>query len=97
MFGWNLGQETANAVQSGRAGAVTTITEETAGRLEGIGNAQLDRIISMDDKMENMGDSLTAMASNIAIMTENSNYLKRLDEMADNIQYMASTGVKIKN
>lgn len=96
MFGWETMEEAANVAQSGRAGAVTTITEETAGRLEGIGNAQLDRIIAMDDKMENMGDSLSAMASNIAIMTENSNYLKRLEDIADNIQNMNSTGVKIK-
>ena len=95
VFGWES-EAAANAAQSGRAGAVTTITEETAGRLEGIGNAQLDRIIAMDDKMENMGDSLSAMASNIAIMTENSNYLKRLEDIADNIQNMNSTGVKIK-
>lgn len=95
VFGWES-EAAASAAQSGRAGAVTTITEETAGRLEGIGNAQLDRIISMDDKMENMGDSLSAMASNIAIMTENSNYLKRLEDIADNIQNMNSTGVKIK-
>lgn len=95
VFGWES-EAAANAAQSGRSGAVTTITEETAGRLEGIGNAQLDRIIAMDDKMENMGDSLSAMASNIAIMTENSNYLRRLEDIADNIQNMNSTGVKIK-
>jgi hypothetical protein len=95
VFGWES-EADASAAQSGRAGAVTTITEETAGRLEGIGNAQLDRIIAMDDKMENMGDSLSAMASNIAIMTENSNYLRRLEDIADNIQIMNSTGVKIK-
>ena len=95
VFGWES-EAAANAAQSGRAGAATTITEETAGRLEGIGNAKLDRIIAMDDKMETMGDSLSAMASNIAIMTENSNYLKRLEDIADNIQNMNSTGVKIK-
>ena len=95
VFGWES-EAAANAAQSGRAGAVTTITEETAARLEGIGNAQLDRIIAMDDKMETMGDSLASMASNIAIMTENSNYLKRLEDIADNIQNMNSTGVKIK-
>lgn len=95
VFGWES-EAAANAAQSGRAGAVTTITEETAGRLEGIGNAQLDRIIAMYDKMETMGDSLASMASNIAIMTENSNYLRRLEDIADNIQNMNSTGVKIK-
>lgn len=95
IFGWEDGGD-SGAVQSGRAGAVTTVTEETAGRLEGIGNAQLDRIIAMDDKMENMGDSLSDMASSMAILAENSHYLKRLEDIADNIQNMNSTGVKIK-
>ena len=96
MFGWETMAE-ASEVQSGRAGAVTTVTEETAGRLEGIGNAQLDKIISMDTRMENMSDNLSSMASSIATVAENSEYLKRLDDIADNIQNMSNTGVKIKN
>ena len=96
MFGWETMAE-ASKVQSGRAGAVTTVTEETAGRLEGIGNAQLDKIISMDTRMENMSDNLSSMASSMATVAENSEYLKRLDDIADNIQNMSNTGVKIKN
>lgn len=95
VFGWET--EAEKSAQSGRAGAVTTITEETAGRLEGIGNAQLDRVIGMDIKMESISDNLSAMASSIATVAENSEYLKRLDDIADNIQNMNSTGVKIKN
>ena len=97
LFGWKLNEE-ASAAQSGRAGAVRpTVTEETAGRLEGVANAQLDRVIGMDIKMESMSDNLSAMASSIATVAENSEYLKRLDDIADNIQNMNSTGVKIKN
>lgn len=95
VFGWET--EAEKSAQSGRAGAVTTITEETAGKLEGIANAQLDRVIGMDIKMESMSDNLSAMASSIATVAENSEYLKRLDDIADNIQNMNSTGVKIKN
>ena len=95
MFGWEAEKATSSS-QTGRAGAVTSITEETAGRLEGIGNAQLDHIISIDDTMENMNESLSSMASSIATVAENSEYLKRLDDIADNIQIMNSTGVKIK-
>lgn len=95
-FGWETEQSKSES-QSGRAGAVTTITEETAGKLEGIANAQLDRVIGMDIKMESMSDNLSAMASSIATVAENSEYLKRLDDIADNIQNMNSTGVKIKN
>ena len=96
IFGWEA-EEAASSAQSGRAGAITTVTEETAGRLEGIGNAQLDKIISIDTRMESMSDNLTSMASSIATVAENSEYLKRLDDIADNIQNMSNTGIKIKN
>lgn len=96
IFGWEA-EEAASSAQSGRAGAITTVTEETAGRLEGIGNAQLDKIISIDTRMESMSDNLTSMASSMATVAENSEYLKRLDDIADNIQNMSNTGVKIKN
>ena len=96
LFGWDI-EEAAAEAQSGRAGTVTSITEETAGKLEGVANAQLDRVISIDSRMESMTDNLTAMASSMATLAENSEYLKRLDEIADNIQNMSSTGIKIKN
>lgn len=95
LYGWKA--EEKDSTQSGRAGSVTTITEETAGRLEGIGNAQLDKVIGISTHMENMSDNLTAMASSIATVAENSEYLKRLEDIADNIQNMNSLGVKIKN
>ena len=95
MFGWETEKDISSS-QTGRAGTVTSITEETAGKLEGIGNAQLDHIISIDDTMENMNESLSSMASSMATVAENSEYLKRLDDIADNIQIMNSTGVKIK-
>ena len=93
LYGWKA--EEKDTTQSGRAGAITTITEETAGRLEGIGNAQLDKVIGMSLHMES--DNLTAMASSMATVAENSEYLKRLEDIADNIQNMNSLGVKIKS
>lgn len=95
LYGWKA--EEKDTTQSGRAGAITTITEETAGRLEGIGNAQLDKVIGMSLHMESMSDNLTAMASSMATVAENSEYLKRLEDIADNIQNMNSLGVKIKS
>lgn len=94
LYGWKA--EEKDYTQSGRAGATTTITEETAGRLEGIGNAQLDKVIGMSLHMESMSDNLTSMASSMATVAENSEYLRRLDDIADNIQNMNNTGIKIK-
>ena len=95
LFGWKVGEY--DTAQSGRSVTAPSITEETAGKLEGIGNAQLDHVISIDNRMEDMSDNLSSMASSMATVAENSEYLKKLEDISDNIQNMNNTGVKIKN
>lgn len=90
LFGWSS-DESYN--QTGRAGMVTSITEETAGKLEGIGNAMLDHVISIDNSLS---DNLEMMADSIAIMAENSYYLRHLSDISDNISEMKNRGVKLK-
>ena len=90
LLGWSS-DESYN--QTGRAGMVTSITEETAGKLEGIGNAMLDHVISIDNSLS---DNLEMMADSIAIMAENSYYLRHLSDISDNISEMKNRGVKLK-
>ena len=90
LFGWSSDE---NYNQTGRAGMVTSITEETAGKLEGIGNAMLDHVISIDNSLS---DNLEMMADSIAIMAENSYYLRHLSDISDNISEMKNRGVKLK-
>lgn len=90
LFGWSS-DESYN--QTGRAGMVTSITEETAGKLEGIGNAMLDHVISIDNSLS---DNLEMMADSIAIMAENSYYLRHLSDISDNVSEMKNRGVKLK-
>lgn len=78
--------------QSGRAGTVTSMTEETAGRLEGIGNAALDRIISIDN---NLTRHLEGMATSLGKIAGNSEYLKHLETINENIAELRR-GVKLK-
>lgn len=78
--------------QSGRAGTVTSMTEETAGRLEGIGNAALDRVISIDN---NLTRHLEGMATSLGKIAGNSEYLKHLETINENIAELRR-GVKLK-
>lgn len=78
--------------QSGRAGTVTSMTEETAGRLEGIGNATLDRIISIDN---NLTRHLEGMATSLGKIAGNSEYLRHLETINENIAELRR-GVKLK-
>lgn len=91
-YGWD-----SAGSQSGRTGNAITITEETAGRLEGIGNAMLDHVATIDDTSVEIGETLAGAAGSLATIAENSSHLKRLDEIADNIKSMNFSGVKLKN
>lgn len=90
LFGWSSDE---SYTQTGRVGMVTSITEETAGKLEGIGNAMLDHVISIDNSLS---DNLEMMADSIAIMAENSYYLRHLSDISDNVSEMKNRGVKLK-
>ena len=78
--------------QSGRAGTVTSMTEETAGRLEGIGNATLDHVISIDN---NLTRHLEGMATSLGKIAGNSEYLRHLETINENIAELRR-GVKLK-
>lgn len=89
IFGWT---SSSSSSQSGRAGTVTSMTEETAGRLEGIGNATLDRVISIDN---NLTRHLEGMATSLGKIAGNSEYLKHLETINENIAELRR-GVKLK-
>ena len=89
IFGWT---SSSSSTQSGRAGTITSMTEETAGRLEGIGNAMLDHVINIDNLISS---ALEMMATAISRIAENSEYLKHLETIDEGITDLRR-GVKMK-
>lgn len=89
IFGWT---SSSSSSQSSRAGTVTSMTEETAGRLEGIGNATLDHVISIDN---NLTRHLEGMATSLGKIAGNSEYLRHLETINENIAELRR-GVKLK-
>lgn len=89
IFGWD---SSSSSTQSGRAGTITSMTEETAGRLEGIGNAMLDHVINIDNLISS---TLEMMATAISRIAENSEYLKHLETIDEGIMDLRR-GVKMK-
>lgn len=89
FFGWT---SSSSSTQEGRAGTITSITEETAGRLEGIGNAMLDHVINIDNLISS---TLEMMATAISQIAENSEYLKHLETIDEGITDLRR-GVKMK-
>lgn len=89
IFGWT---SSSSSTQEGRAGTITSMTEETAGRLEGIGNAMLDHVINIDNLISS---TLEMMATAISRIAENSEYLKHLETIDEGITDLRR-GVKMK-
>lgn len=89
IFGWT---SSSSSTQEGRAGTITSMTEETAGRLEGIGNAMLDHVINIDNLISS---ALEMMATAISRIAENSEYLKHLETIDEGITDLRR-GVKMK-
>lgn len=90
IFGWT---SSSSSTQEGRAGTITSMTEETAGRLEGIGNAMLDHMVNIDNLISS---TLEMMATAISRIAENSEYLKLLETIDENIMDLRRSGVKMK-
>lgn len=92
-FGW--GSDSSSS-QSGRAGATTTVTEETAGKIEGIATSIQIRIISMDDKMTDISQYAYDAIGILSTIAENTVFCKRLADIADVVEKIERDGVKIK-
>ena len=93
MYGWS---SSSSDSQSGRAGAVTTITEETAGKLEGIATSMQIHLINMDDKMTDIAQYAYEAIGVLNIIAENTAFCKFLEDIADAIEKMERDGVKMK-
>lgn len=93
MYGWSA---SSSESQSGRTGAVTTITEETAGKLEGIGISIQTHVISMDDKMTDISQYAYEAIGILNLIAENTAFCKFLEDIADTIEKMERDGIKMK-
>lgn len=91
-FGW----ESPSESQSARAGAVTTVTEETAGKIEGIATAIQIRIINMDENLTDISQYAYEAIGILNTIAENTAFCKYLEGIADGIDRMERDGVKMK-
>lgn len=94
-FGWSADEDSSSS-QSGRAGAITTVTEETAGKIEGIATSMQIHIINMDDKLTDISQYAYESIGILNTIAENTAFCKRLEDIADTMEKMERDGVKMK-
>ena len=85
-----ISPETDKQSQSGRSGAVTTLTEETGSELAGIGRNIQDHVVSLDKKFTTVGDTLFAVSGTLTKIEDNTR------RSAEGIEEMVRDGLKMK-
>ena len=96
-FGWSADGNSSSSSQSGRTGAVTTLTEETGGKIEGSLNVVVDHLSGMDDKLTDISKNSFESIGALNRIAENSDYLKRLDDVVDELEKQNRDGIKLKS
>jgi hypothetical protein len=83
--------------QSGRAGAITTITQDTGNKLEGIGTSMQMHLANMDKTVENIGSALgSALASLLKIEEYTGQSSKTLAEIKIYVERILLEGLFMK-
>lgn len=95
-FGWSADDDSSFSSQSGRAGTITTVTEETAGKIEGIARSVQIHIINMDDKLTDISQYAYEAIGILNTIAENTAFCKYLEGIADGMERMERDGVKMK-
>lgn len=94
-FGWSAEDGGASSSQSGHAGAITTITEETGGKIEGVVTSVQIHVISMDDKLTDISQYAYEAIGMLNVIAENTAFCKRLEDIADAMERMDRDGIKM--
>lgn len=93
LFGWSASSSSSS--QSGRAGAVNSITEGTGSELVGIGNNILDRMVSFAALLEELKKGREADSAIFAEKAENTAYCKMLEPLLETVQRWEASRFKV--
>lgn len=87
-------KDTSSNTQSGKSGTFTTMTQDQGTKLEGLFTNNLRHLASIDGQLPSMAQQMTMAESHLARIAENSEYLRRLETIADDVARMRRDGVK---
>lgn len=83
--------------QSGKAGAFTTMSQDQAGKLEGLFVSGQMHWSSIDDKMEDVAASMSSVQDHLRqIATNTGDSAQSLSEIKEDIKKMIRDGLKVK-
>jgi len=88
--------EDSGTSQTGKSGGFTALSQDQGTKLEGMFTSDIMHLSSIDNKLTDMATQMNVAESYLARVAANSDYLKRLDEIAEDLVAMKRDGVKMK-
>lgn len=95
QFTGYTGEESGSS-QTGKSGSFAALSQDQGTKLEGMFTSDIMHLSSIDGKITDMGAQMSAAEVHLAKIAANSDYLKRLDDIADTVYAMKRDGVKMK-
>lgn len=86
----------SSSSQTGKSGSFTTLTQDQGTKLEGLFTNNLRHLSSIDAQLPGMAQQMTLAEGHLARIAANSEYLRKLDDIAQDIQKIRRDGVKVK-
>lgn len=83
--------------QSGRAGVITTITQEQGTKLEGTLTSVQDHVSSIDSKMDGFDAAMERALEMLGIIATNTAYCRLLEDVVDYFEKINRDGIRIKD
>ena len=94
--GFDLFASDASKGQTAKSGGFSAMSQDQGTKLDGMFTAGLQHWASMDENIGSVVDKIGGALDRLKKIEENTEYCKRLDDIAEDISYMKKNGVKMK-
>lgn len=88
--------ENAGQSQTAKAGGFAAMSQDQGTKLDGMFTAGLQHWSSMDNELATVGDNIGKALDRLKRIEENTEYCRKLEEIAENIRAIKNNGVKVK-
>lgn len=82
--------------QTGKSGAFTTMTQDQAGKLEGLFTSLQNHAASIDDRVINISDAMYDALDTLTRIAENTEYCRFLKDVSEDMKQIIRDGLRVK-
>ena len=93
LFGWQADNEESGSSQSPTTGALTTMSQDSISRFEGIGRSMQTHLINIDKSVADLRASAKLSNETLATIAGHTAYIVQIYEL---VEYMKVNGIKVQ-